>query len=373
MNTAFPNQIVYPIGNANFPDGFKFSASMASRQTHGEFSGFYRGFDKHLLRVGTGYQYIDYYKLEPLAIFGETVTDLSDSAASYGRELIRNNWHIFIQDTWSFLPNWELTAGVRYDEYSDFGNTTNPRLALVWQTRPNLTTKLLYGQAFRAPTFNQINDSESNPFALGNPNLKPETIETWELAFDYRAAGNLHFGLNLFTYFIEDKVIFVSEFGNDEIRRAQNVGEQEGQGFELETRWQVTKKIKLLFNYAFQDSTDKTNNHTVGNAPQHQVYLRSDWLLIPDWFLNGQVNWIGKRERPFGDPRDNLEGYTTVDLTLRHKNPQKPWSIAVSVRNLFDEDVREPSYGPDSSGIINMPYDIPMAGRSFFGEVRYQF
>jgi len=232
---------------------------------------------------------------------------------------------------------------------------------------------LLYGQAFRAPTFNQINDSESNPLALGNPNLKPETIKTWELAFDYRATDHLHFGLNLFKYFIEDKIIFVSEFGNNEVMRAQNVGEQEGQGFEVETRWQISKHFNLLFNYAFQDSTDKTNNHAVGNAPQHQVYLRTDWLFASNWFLNGQVNWVGERERIFGDPRDNLEGYTTVDLTLRHKHPQKSWNFAIRVHNLFDEDVREPSQGPDSSGIINMPHDIPMPGRSIFGELRYHF
>ena len=40
-----------------------------------------------------------------------------------------------------FLNDWELTAGVRYDHYSDFGDTVNPRLALVWSTTRNLTTK----------------------------------------------------------------------------------------------------------------------------------------------------------------------------------------------------------------------------------------
>jgi iron complex outermembrane receptor protein len=41
------------------------------------------------------------------------------------------------------------------------------------------------------------------------------------------------------------------------------------------------------------------------------------------------------------------------------------------VRNLFDANVREPS--PFGSGGAPIPNDFPMAGRSFFGEVRFQF
>ncbi len=374
INTDYPNQILFAPGRKGYPNGFNINAAWSSRQTGIEISGFYTRFNKHLLRVGIGYQYADLNKFEQsVGIPGSTFTDISDTSAAALSEKDRRSWHTFIQDSWSFLPNWELTTGIRYDEYSDFGNTTNPRMALVWQTKPNFTTKLLYGQAFRAPTFNQSNEREGNPFALGNPNLKPETIETMELAFDYRATDSLHFGLNLFTYDIEDKVLFVSESGDDTLKRAQNVGKQKGQGFELETRWKMTKKSSLLFNYSFQDSTDEADDNKVGNTPQHQAYFRTDWLLVPNWFLNTQVNWIGKRGRYLGDPREDLDGYTAVDLTLRRKNLQDPWNFAISVRNLFDEDIREPSPGPTPDGIIANPNDLPMAGRNYWLELRYKF
>jgi len=54
--------------------------------------------------------------------------------------------YAYAQDEWAFTQDWYLTAGVRQDHYSDFGNTTNPRLALVWETAYNLTTKVLYGR-----------------------------------------------------------------------------------------------------------------------------------------------------------------------------------------------------------------------------------
>ena len=68
---------------------------------------------------------------------------------------------------------WELTAGLRYDDYNDFGDTWNPRLALVWAARHDLTAKVLYGQAFRAPSFTEFR-LQNNPVALGNDELDPE-------------------------------------------------------------------------------------------------------------------------------------------------------------------------------------------------------
>jgi outer membrane receptor for ferrienterochelin and colicins len=55
-----------------------------------------------------------------------------------------------------------------------------------------------------------------------------------------------------------------------------------------------------------------------------------------------------------------------VNLTLRRKNILKHWEFALAVRNLFDEDVREPSQP-------SIPNDYPMEGRSLWAELRYTF
>lgn len=143
---------------------------------------------------------------------------------------------------------------------------------------------------------------------------------------------------------------------------------------EFEARWKTSKKSSLLVNYAFVKATDENNNHDAGNYPQHSAYLRTDWLLIPNWSLDAQVNWVGERKRIAGDPRAPLDGYSTVDLTLRRKDIRESnWNFAVSVRNLFDSDAREPSQGPDASNIIYVPNDLPLAGRHYWVELRYHF
>ena len=46
----------------------------------------------------------------------------------------------------------ELGASVRYDHYSDFGGTTNPKVAVRWQPTPSLLLRGAWGTGFRAPT-----------------------------------------------------------------------------------------------------------------------------------------------------------------------------------------------------------------------------
>src|SRR5204863_9929476 len=99
--------------------------------------------------------------------------------------------------------DWSLTAGVRHDRYSDFGGTTHPRVALVWEAAYDLTAKLLYGSAFRAPAFTELYIL-NNPTAIGNAQLKPERMRTLEMAASWQAASNARVGANVFRYWMSD-------------------------------------------------------------------------------------------------------------------------------------------------------------------------
>jgi iron complex outermembrane receptor protein len=207
---------------------------------------------------------------------------------------------------------------------------------------------------------------------LGNADLEPETIETLELAFNYQITSDLYGALNLFHYQINDKIDYATTEGVSTIQ-AQNLGTQKGRGVELEIRWQPYPDLDLLGNYAFQQITDEEHDHDAGNVPQQQVYLRGDWLFATDWHLNTQLNWVGERERVFGDPRAPVADYTWIDLTFKYKRPKSAYGFTMGVRNLLDSDAREPSLGPNASGVVNIPYDLPLAGRHYFLEMNYQF
>jgi len=68
-----------------------------------------------------------------------------------------------------------------------------------------------------------------------------------------------------------------------------------------------------------------------------------------------------------------LPSYNLTDLTLRHKAIAKNWDGSVSVCNLFDQNGREPNFGPDADGFVNIPQGLPLAGRNFYAGIRYHY
>jgi iron complex outermembrane receptor protein len=366
-------------GEDLFPEGVIGNPEVWERHYRINASGLYSGIARHRLRIGAGYRLADVYKTKEEKNFSLDDTglpiplgrkvDVTDTSLEFLGERDRKNAFAFVQDVWSFANDWALTAGVRVDHYTDVGTTTNPRLALVWSTTHNLTTKLLYGEAFRAPSFAELH-TKNNPVVVGNSNLDPEKIRTAELAFDWRPGSQVQLGLNMFYYKWEDIIRFVPD-PELEINKAENTGKQTGHGLELEGTWQATRNLRLRGNYAYQKSEDEKTGQDAGDTPQHQIYLRSDWSFLPDWHLNTQANFVLDRDRAPDDSRTHLDDYGIVDLTLRREIRPLNLEAAISVRNLFDKNAAEPSPNGDPSAPI--PNDLPLAGRSFFGELRFQF
>jgi len=384
---------VYPPGafGGQYPIGFNTIVGLYERSGRLNLSNIYSGLADHVMRFGAGYTYADQYQAtqssnwlyppqNPPRPYGGELVDISDTRFMFNREEVRSSYYAFAQDAWQFTKNWELTGGARYDDYSDFGQTFNLRGALVWQARTNLTAKLLYGEAFRAPSFQELYNA-NNPLSQGNPNLTAETIDTLELAFDFRPRETIHTALNLYYFTWQDGIEFLSPPGQTSTntqagqgaRIAQNMADDiKGHGFEFELRWKTSVRSSLMFNYAWH----KVEQAGVdwGYYPQQDAYARFDWLVYPDWYLDAQANWVAQRQRQLGDARTAIDDYLTVDLAVRYKKAKATtWNLAFGVKNLFDEAIFEPSPGPDLSNVQRLPYDLPMAGRSWFAELRYKF
>lgn len=334
----------------------------------------YDGFEKHILRLNFGSKQ---EKLEANATqnFGPSVIDgtegvvdgtLSDVTGTpyvYVLDKTRKIHYVSLQDVWELSPDWTLTLGVRYDHYSDFGSTTNPRMAVVWTPTAELTTKLMYGSAFRAPSFNELY-AQNNPVGIGNSNLEPETIDTFELAFAYEPFFGLKTNTSFYYYKADNMIDFIGN--GDGSKTAQNSTQIRGQGVELEVDWKLSKKFNILANFAYQKTIDKETDKQRPYVPQKQIYLNMNWTFFPDWLASAQLNWVGDRKRAAQDSRSQLDDYTWLNLRIQRKNIAKHWGLALTAKNIFNESVVEPSDGSISG-------DYPMKERSVFFEVSYAF
>jgi iron complex outermembrane receptor protein len=118
----------------------------------------------------------------------------------------------------------EAQLAARHDHYSDFGSTTNPKLALRWQPRRELLLRGSWGRGFRAPplyalgaptgavdVFDDIADPIRCPvtgtpedcggpmlfYSGGNPDLQPETSTQWNLGLVVEPLRALSVGIDL--------------------------------------------------------------------------------------------------------------------------------------------------------------------------------
>lgn len=123
----------------------------------------------------------------------------------------------------------DLSAAVRTEHYSDFGNTTNPKFSLAWEPVGGLTFRGSYGKSFRAPGTTELRQDPdyigyfafpipdpqsptgtSNVLVLrGNdPNIGPERATTWTLGVDLKPgfAPGLRAGVTYFNVAYRDRI-----------------------------------------------------------------------------------------------------------------------------------------------------------------------
>lgn len=96
-----------------------------------------------------------------------------------------------------------ISAANRFEHYSDFGSTNNPKFGIVLQPTRELRFRATYGTSFKAPLLNDLNPVPFQTVTIqqfdptiggqtptlivfgGNPNLRPETASSWTAGFDW--------------------------------------------------------------------------------------------------------------------------------------------------------------------------------------------
>ncbi len=386
--TLFPAGTVLPIGtdgNVNplgtpvlFSEGFIGNPDSLETQIRTQLA-FVRAGERHTARFAIGWQSLEAEGREtknfgPGVINGTegvvngTLTNVSNTQFVYLPETDRTVSYLSLQDEWKFKTDWALTAGIRFDDYSDFGNTTNPRVALVWSPSYNTHIKALYGRAFRAPSFFELSGA-NNPAFLGNPELDPEVIDTFEIAADIES-GAMHYNISLYFYDIEDQINYIPDQSGTS-STAQNIGKQEGSGIELEFNRDHSAG-SFGGNLSFQKA-EVDNGDDVANTPQTKIYLYSNWEIDANWHLHLAAEQVMDRKRVSQDPRSELDDYLTFDISLRYSSTQH-WDFALTVHNATDDDRLEPS--PANLDIPTgslVPNDYPLSERSLQLEVSYHY
>ncbi|MGD8914058.1 MAG: TonB-dependent receptor [Candidatus Thiodiazotropha sp.] len=324
----------------------------------------YSGADKHFLTLGLGGESAkiksvdesrNYDASNGLLVPIDMHDTLSDPVLGE-KEFTRNLMFTYLQDEWTLDPDWNFTFGIRYDDYRDFGTVTTQRAVLQWNTTYAMTTKLLYGRGYRTLSFLST-QSRNIPAIEGNPELKPEKFDQIQLAFDYRPRPYINLRLDIFYHKTIDQIRQKSAEGLG--IRAENSGDQTGRGMEVEIWWDINTRTKLYSFYAYQDNTEKALNEDTGYAPHHKIFGLIQHERPSGWFFNSKVTYVGSRDRIPNDDRPDAETYAFVDILMR-KELSKQFEVSLEIRNIFNEDAEEASFG------VAFPGDMPLPGRNYY-------
>ncbi|MDF1555013.1 MAG: TonB-dependent receptor, partial [Deferrisomatales bacterium] len=307
-----------------------------------------RFFEDH--RVGLGGEYRDNFQIDQWN-YDQDGADRYDYLDSQKTSTI---WALYAQDEWSITESLILNGGVRYDHYSTFGGTTNPRVALIYNPLVQTTLKLLYGQAFRAPNAYELyyDDGELET-QKANPDLDPETIRTYEVVWEQGIGAHLRSVVSGFYYDIEDLIV-ITEDPADELLVFENVAEVKTRGLEVELNGHWANGLQGRINYSYHKAEDADTDQWLVNSPKHLAKFN---LTVPVWtdtlFGSVETQYSGKRKTPQGGTAD---AYWTTNLGLLARTELGSWlqglEFSATVYNLFDESYDHPGSAEHEQDVL---------------------
>lgn len=271
---------------------------------------------------------------------GETERAEVDDVTNFGpnfEDRRRDNTSFMVEDRWSHElasgARFELSAGVRHDDFEEFGTETSPRLAAAL-VRGGVKWRAAYGRGFRAPSLGEL----YYPF-FGNAGLNAERNRSFEVGVD-RALGAD--GILSATYFNSrdrdlitfSPITFVSE----------NIGRVKSDGVELGLEQRVSPSFTVAGSYTYlHDNEDESTGQRLLRRPKHSGSLFFGWRTGP-FDTNVVVQRTGVRDdtlavAPYS--RVSNPGFTTVDANVQYRSGR--FTPFVKVENLRDaryEEVR---------------------------------
>jgi len=262
-----------------------------------------------------------------------------------------------------------LSAGMRFDRWSGFSSTFNPRLSAIWTPATRTTIKLVYGTAFRgANAYERFYISNT---ALANPGLKPERIQTVELIAEQYLNDNLRASASAYQYEMESLIQRIEVM--PDVSQNQNIPTVEARGasLELEATWE--NGLRARGSYAFQSVRDTDNGAStrlLPNSPQHVGKLH---VQAPLWtkklFLAFEGIYLSARETPRSLKRETSEvpAYLLTNLTLTYALTDSI-RLAIAARNVLNT-----SYSDPGTGDAHEQNAIPQNGRSVWARVSYVY
>lgn len=262
------------------------------------------------------------------------------------------------------VENLVLTAGLRHDSHSEFGEHLTYRGTASYlfdQTGTRLHSSV--GTGFRAPSLYELYD----PYA-GNSGLQPETSFSFDAGVEQTFLdGALVADVTLFMLDVDNLIIY----DNVTYSYQQSEGTTKSRGVETAVTWKASSWLDVGANYTYTDAKDADGDRAI-RIPEHAIGLQATvrpaekWTIsatakIPldalDTIIVGSQSYTGtcypapdylptpctQYSAVRGDVK--LNDYVLLNAKVAYK-PTENTEAYVRVENLLDQDYQvSPGFG----------------------------
>lgn len=272
---------------------------------------------------------------------GDNAGTRSDLVDKYENEVA--GYVDFRQDISRWLT---LNAGLRVDHHSRVGTEWIPQAGVAFHLPKDMELKASATKGFRYPILREM-----YMFPPQNPDLKPESMWNYEIAFSQQLfGGRLHYGLNLF--YIDGKNLIMTLPNPNGGMLNQNSGAIDNAGVELQAAYRINRCWSVDANYSYLHMKSP-----VIAAPEHKLYAGANFTK-GRWNVSSGIQYIAGLYTAVGD---NSQTEDFVLWNVRGSFRATEWlSVWARGENLLAQRYE-----------INAGYPMPKA--TFEGGVHLEF
>jgi len=252
-------------------------------------------------------------------------------------------WALYGQDEFAITHTLTLSAGARYDHYSDFGGTTNPRLGLIYHLFHPTTLKLLYGTAFRAPSPYEL-APDYGPFYENHGWLQPETIRSVEGVVEQGIGQHFTLSGSVFRNWI-NQLISLETDSSTGLLAYSNSEKAVATGLEVELDGRLANGLQGRASYSYADVAVPVIDGVLGSSPRHLGKLNLSVPVVRQrLFASLDAQYTSSRLTLAGN---TVSGFPVFNLTLLGHTLGRHLDLSTSVYNLFDKKYFDPGRPED--------------------------
>ena len=274
------------------------------------------------------------------------------------------NWGTYLEDEFAISRHIILNAGLRYDRYSNFGGTTNPRLALIYEPLERTTLKLLYGSAFRAPDVFENYPNYGN-FYANNQRLRPERIRSLEGVVEQGLGSRFTLTGTVYRNQVEDLISLLPDAATGGFVY-RNYGQALAKGLEIGLTGIAPRGIQARVGCTYLDADDNTRDHVVlANSIRHMAKFNIAVPFFQKRLAAGfEGQYMGRRSTLAGN---TVGGFQVFNFTLLARSLGRHFDLSTSLYNLLDRKYFDPGRPEDRQDAIQQD------GRNFRVKLTWRF